>query len=83
MEGSPTTERVQRLFVEALSMPAPAPDTDLIGSGVLDSLALVELLFALEREFGVTIPLEELDIDAFRTVESIAELVDGTASGVS
>jgi D-alanine--poly(phosphoribitol) ligase subunit 2 len=71
------TDRVQRLFVETLSMSAPAPDADLIESGVLDSLALVELLFALEREFGVTIPLEELDIDTFRTVESIAELVDG------
>jgi acyl carrier protein len=77
MAASPTTERVQRLFVEALNTQAPAADTDLIGTGVLDSLALVELLFALEREFGVTIPLEELDIDTFRTVESIAGLVDG------
>jgi D-alanine--poly(phosphoribitol) ligase subunit 2 len=71
------TDRVQRLFVETLNISAPAPDADLIDTGVLDSLALVELLFALEREFGVTIPLEELDIDAFRTVESIGRLVDG------
>ncbi len=77
MAAANATDRVQRLFVETLNMSAPAPDADLIESGVLDSLALVELLFSLEREFGVTIPLEELDIDSFRTVESIARLVDG------
>jgi D-alanine--poly(phosphoribitol) ligase subunit 2 len=74
-------DRVQRLFVETLNISAPTPDADLIDTGVLDSLALVELLFALEREFGVTIPLEELDIDTFRTVESIARLVDGMRAG--
>jgi D-alanine--poly(phosphoribitol) ligase subunit 2 len=71
------TDRVQRLFVEALNLQVPSPDTDLIEGGLLDSLALVELLFALEREFGVTIALEELDIDSFRTVNRIAEFVNG------
>jgi acyl carrier protein len=31
----------------------------------------------------VTIPLEELDIDTFRTVGSIAELVEGTTAAAS
>jgi D-alanine--poly(phosphoribitol) ligase subunit 2 len=69
-------DRVQRLFVEALNVQVPSPDTDLIDGGLLDSLALVELLFAMEREFNVTIPLEELDIDAFRSVNSIGEFVE-------
>lgn len=72
-------DRVQRLFVETLTTSAPDPDADLIAAGLLDSLAVVELLFALEREFGVTIPLEELDIETFRSVASIADLVDGGA----
>ena len=76
MADANVTDRVQRLFVEALNVQAPAPETDLIETGVLDSLALVELLFALEREFGVTIPLEELDIDSFRSVAAIADFVD-------
>ena len=77
MTDATAIDRVQRLFVEALNTQAPAPDADLIDSGVLDSLALVELLFALEREFAVTIPLEDLDIDTFRTVDSIAGFVEG------
>jgi methoxymalonate biosynthesis acyl carrier protein len=80
LSDATVTDRVQRLFVETLKTTAPAPETDLIESGVLDSLALVELLFALEQEFGVTIPLEELDIDSFRSVESIAGLVAATAA---
>jgi methoxymalonate biosynthesis acyl carrier protein len=70
------TDRVQRLFVEALNIQVPSPDHDLIDGGLLDSLALVELLFAIEREFEVSIPLEDLDIDTFRSARSIAEFVE-------
>jgi acyl carrier protein len=70
------TDRVQRIFVEALNIQVPSADADLIDGGLLDSLALVELLFAIEREFNVSIPLEELDIDTFRSVSSIASFVE-------
>jgi acyl carrier protein len=75
------TDRVQRLFVETLNVEVPSPDTDLIEGGLLDSLALVELLFALEREFAVTIALENLDIDVFRSIRSIADFVENTKGG--
>jgi len=75
------TDRVQRLFVETLNVEVPSPDTDLIEGGLLDSLALVELLFALEREFAVTIALENLDIDTFRSIRTIAEFVENTKDG--
>jgi len=77
MAGPDVIGRVQRLFVEALNAEVPSVDADLIESGLLDSLALVELLFALEREFSVAIALEELDIDTFRSVRRIGEFVDG------
>jgi acyl carrier protein len=73
VERGAVTDRVQRLFVETLNLQVPSPDTDLIDGGLLDSLAL----FALEREFDVTIALEELDIDSFRSINRIAEFVDG------
>jgi acyl carrier protein len=38
-------------------------------------LALVELLFEIERVFGVTLPLEELEVDSLRTTRRIGELV--------
>lgn len=69
------SERVQRLFVDALNIEVPSEDTDLIEAGYIDSLALVELLFAIEREFSVSVPLDELEIDNFRNVRRITELV--------
>ncbi len=76
MADGAVVERIQKLFVEALSVPAPDPDTDVVESGLLDSLALVTLLFEVEREFGIQIPLDTLDVDDFRTVERMAKLVD-------
>ena len=67
--------RVQRIFAETLNIEVPSDETDLIEAGYIDSLALVELLFALEREFSVSVPLDELEIDTFRNVQSISELV--------
>ena len=81
MATEAVTDRVQRLFVEALNIQVPSPETDLIDGGLLDSLALVELLFAIEREFDVSIPLEELDIDTFRTARGIADFVESAKAG--
>ncbi len=69
-------ERVQALFPAVLYLEAPDPAADLLDGGVLDSLALVELLAAIEVEFGIEIPLDELDIERVRTPVSIGELVD-------
>jgi acyl carrier protein len=68
-------ERVRRLLAETLNVEVSSDETDLIDTGVIDSLALVELLVALEREFEVTIPFDELEIDTFRSVRSIGEFI--------
>jgi acyl carrier protein len=69
------TERVCRLFVEKLEIRVPSGDTDVIEAGLLDSLALVELLFEIEREFGVVLPLGDLDVENFRTARRIGEFI--------
>jgi len=71
-----TEERIARIFRETLSVEVPSPTTDIIEAGLLDSLALVTLLFELESEFGVAITLEHLDVEQLRTIERIAALVD-------
>lgn len=72
-------ERIERIFRDALSIEVPSVNADIIADGLLDSLALVTLLFEIEQEFGVTVPLENLDVDALRTVEQIAALVERLA----
>jgi D-alanine--poly(phosphoribitol) ligase subunit 2 len=62
-------------------MEVASEQTDLIETGMLDSLALVELLFEIEREFQVDLALDELDIDNFRTIERIGEFVERSQAG--
>ena len=69
--------RVQRIFEEVLSISVPTAQTDIIEGELLDSLTLVTLLFEVELEFDLQIPLESLEIDDFRSIESIAEFVAG------
>ena len=71
MSDASDIARARRVFEEALSVTAPEPDVDIIESGLIDSLGLVTLLFELEREFGVRVPLESLDVEDFRTVANL------------
>ena len=76
MAAPPTTvERVRLLIQDALSIDVPDRDTDLVESGLLDSLALVTLIVEVEREFEVELPLDDFDVDRFRSVQRIAEFL--------
>jgi acyl carrier protein len=51
-------------------------DTPLL-DGVIDSLALMQIVGYLEEEFGVRIDDGEIIVDHFRTVADISRLVSG------
>lgn len=70
-------ERIAGLFASALHLEVPSFDTDLFDTGVLDSLAFVELLLQLEREFGVTTSVDDLEAENFRSITTIAAFVHG------
>jgi acyl carrier protein len=70
-----TAQRVQRLMTDVLAISADDMDEDLIESGLLDSMGLVELLNAIEQEFMVELPLEDLDLELLRSVRGIASYV--------
>jgi acyl carrier protein len=68
-------EKVAAIFSQYLNIEAPSSDTDLLVTGMLDSLALVELLLRLEQTFGVRISVDDLELDDFRSLDSIARFV--------
>ena len=83
MDGNHATDAVRRLLAERLHIDLPAPYLDLIDGGVLDSLALVDVLVELERSFEIELALEELDIENFRTPTSIAAFVARQSAGAA
>jgi acyl carrier protein len=46
-------------------------DLDLIENRLIDSLSFVEFVFAIESASGVSIDVEDIDVDDFRTLASI------------
>lgn len=68
-------DRIAALFSEALHVEVPSADTDLFEAGVLDSLAFVELLAGLEREFDLRTSIDDLEIDHFRSLAEIESFV--------
>jgi acyl carrier protein len=68
-------ERLTSFFANEMSLQIPSVDTDLFDTGVLDSLAFEHLLLHLEREFGVTTSVDDLEMDHFRSISQIAGFV--------
>lgn len=73
------TSQLTSLFLEQLNVEVPAPDTDLIETGLLDSMKLVELLVQIEQQFGLRIELERIEIDDLRSVTGIARMIGAAA----
>jgi acyl carrier protein len=69
-------DEIRGIFTDVLSIDVPSETHDLIESGLLDSLALVELIYELERRYGKAIDLESLDLNDWRTVGSIAAVIE-------
>ncbi len=67
--------RISQIFSTSLNLDIPSVEMDLFDTGALDSLAFVEFLLHLEREFAVKISLDDLELENFRTVRRIAQFV--------
>jgi D-alanine--poly(phosphoribitol) ligase subunit 2 len=73
--------RIRALFLQALNIGIDSVDADLVETGLLDSLILVELLLYLEETFDIDVVVAELDIDDFRTVRNIGRFVSRLRTG--
>jgi len=58
-----------------------ADDTPLRTSGILDSMATLNLVTFLEQNFGITIDAHETGIDQFGRIADIAALVEQKQQG--
>ncbi len=65
--------RVAQL-VEGIILTQVDPDTLLIESGLVDSLAAVDVALAVEREFGCKIPPTEIDVH-LESVHTLAAFI--------
>lgn len=73
---------LSEIFIDVLGLPLPAPDDELVSSGLLDSMSIVTLVVEIEEKFGIDIPPEDLDLTSFSTVRGMAQMIRAaTTSG--
>lgn len=56
------------------------PEIDLIETGVLDSLAFINLISELQDEFDIEIQPTQIPSDTWRFIDSIVKLVESKIS---
>ena len=77
------TERTIMAFITGRYPRAELTETvDIFSLGFINSLFAMELVMFIEKEFGITIPNDELRIDNFRTAASMTELVNRRLAAV-
>ena len=79
MADSTIVEKVRKFVLDEF-LPGEDPDelqadTELVTSGVLDSLAVLKLVTFLEEEFGIEVAAHEADEEHLDTLALIAQLV--------
>lgn len=81
MTGTVTLEKqIADIVRDVLQIEVASPDDDLLATGLFDSLAIVSLIAEIEVVLGYELPLDEFDVDSFRTVGRIAAFVDASRS---
>lgn len=81
MSAPELTARISDLIRETLMVEVPGPEVDLIDAGLIDSLALITLITEIEQDFQIQLPLDDFDVDSFRSAEQIAAYVAANRSG--
>ncbi len=70
----PIAESVRAFILNYLSKRAPEldmdvarnnDDFDILKAGIIDSMGMLEMIAAMERNFGVTVDFEQIDPEAF------------------
>ena len=77
-----TPDRIKRLIVDSLHLEGIQPEmiedeAPLFGEGLgLDSVDALELVVALEKEFGIKIKSQEMGREVFSSVSSLSQFIE-------
>jgi acyl carrier protein len=52
------------------------PDDDLFGSGILDSLGILQLVMFIDERFSISVPDEDLVFENFSSISAITKYIE-------
>jgi acyl carrier protein len=74
-----TNDKILAFLIESTGEKSLQSDTDLLASGLLDSLTMMDLVVFIEMEFQQRIAVDDMRPEMFRTVGTITQLVERIA----
>ncbi len=72
-------QKISLIVCKTLTIESIDIEEDLFDMGLLDSLSLVQLMVAIEEEFEVTISPDELDLEDYKSVQAMSEMINRAA----
>lgn len=71
-----------RTFLAGFITNVTLQDTqDIFALGFVNSLFAMQLVLFVEKEFGITVENEDLNIDNFRSISAITQLIEQKTTG--
>jgi methoxymalonate biosynthesis acyl carrier protein len=67
--------KIRAFFAKYIRNEEFGDDDDVFGSGLVNSLMAMQLVLFVEKEFGVSVDNDDLDLANFRSVNRVAEFV--------
>jgi acyl carrier protein len=71
-----TKTRIRTFLAKFFQNYTVQDDEDIFALGFVNSLFAMQLVMFVETEFGISVENDDLDIDNFRTVNAIAQLIE-------
>lgn len=68
-----------KIFIEKELLKSARPilaDENILESGILDSMGIVQIITFLEREFGIKVEEDDFNLNNFSNIKNIAEFVN-------
>lgn len=67
---------VSNYFARLTGLTAVDETVDVFESGLVNSLAVIQMISFVEKEFRIRVELDDLDRENFRSIRAVTEFVD-------
>ena len=74
--GAATEPKIKTFLSRFFKSHDLQPEEDIFALGFVNSLLAMQLVAFVEKEFGIQVGDEDLDLDNFRSIQAISALID-------
>lgn len=75
MSAAETKQKIRDFLSMCLRNHEPGDEQDIFALGLVNSLFAMQLVSFVEKEFGITVEPEDLEIENFSTINAITALI--------